>query len=1041
MSEILPTVSIVARLMGALAGPVARWSLSRRASNLRERLVELAEEESSIRKAKATSSWEIIERTLDIDAEQLASAYAALASPLAEPYIQMTIVDAIVNGPYDSESREVVRRGISTVLGLETKIRSTLREQIARVVEDDYHQSALRLFETLTMLDDGQMRVIQDAAIAARRQFQMRPATIAKQVGSMAKLEPVSAEDLKDACIAYCDTIMQNFRTLSVPTPTTEFKVELTDAFVDAGIYPHGAQEEDEDGVSVKTKSLLESLVDNRNVILFGDPGSGKSTNVRFAALELAKSVTEGSLEAIPFHVTLRNLTSQGDSNNLPSLIRFLMDHIASDFEGVLSENHVRFLLHSGRAVIFLDGLDEILDVGVRRTVTTKVAAMLDSFPSSAYVVTSRSSGYDEAPLSIEASRFSTAEFSRRQVADYADWFFINHGIGPYRQAQGVTGFMKQTEVVKDVRANPLMLGVLCGLYATGRSLPGNRTEVYRQCAEMLFEQWDQLKDTYTRVVDQEVAERSIRALAHQVLRSGKEEIALGDLHEFLRGTYEDALTCDPLVAAQKADETIKLWRGRRWILTFDGRRDGEEWYRFSHRTFLEYFAAEHVAYSVDNGKALFHDLRDWIITKTAFPFMQLSVQLTSMRRAADASLFLDSALQYIEDEGEPTENRLSCAVFVSELLAGLRVESGRVRIAAVARMIRCVSAWLPRVGFADALNVEDADGSLHFGRPLTKQHIQVCKNLAAVFLSLDSGRSPGDGSLDHVLEMAANEVLPKLSPMERSKLALFLVAVPDTLDSTDVGSPIWVTQMREVSRRIFDDHVSSDVRDYDEEWLVAQLAVMGRLDIADAVKHLPWWALLVGDYQYPVVRQIESGCPAYGAMDELLFGTSPRGVQSVARAVLNQLKEASTIESRAPSGGLADAEYLAVAGAEALFNPITRIRNRRASSKVQGDVALAVVALTRHLESTGDLRFVHFVEISLKKQPDAAQFVSSYLKFMADPESDSLRGDVETHASSVKVSKAALEKLVDGQFRYEKLRETAREVAGRHGYDVLDRD
>ena len=49
----------------------------------------------------------------------------------------------------------------------------------------------------------------------------------------------------------------------------------------------------------------------------------------------------------------------------------------------------------------------------------------------------------------------------------------------------------RDSTFVSDLRVNPLMLSLMCGIYATEKYIPRNRPEVYDKCAEMLFERWD----------------------------------------------------------------------------------------------------------------------------------------------------------------------------------------------------------------------------------------------------------------------------------------------------------------------------------------------------------------------------------------------------------------------------------------------------------------------------------------------------------------------------------------------------------------------
>jgi hypothetical protein len=993
------TATSIARIMGALAGPVSRWWFARKANSLQNQILELADGMAERSAERSEALWEKLRVEADLETSELFSARKTLDGPLMDPLVQMTVVQAILQGPGGREGREVVRQGIAVALSIDTELDSATRAKIATVVESEYFTTAKELFQRLVRTDVAKANILHDSAVAARTTLQMEPKALSKRIDSLGTLNPVVLADMGAGCSAYSEALANQLRTISVPTPTRELPVDLTQAFIPAGLKRVDA-EPDRVGAA-----LLDALGDDSGILIFGNPGSGKSTNVQFAMLQLAESSAAGSLDAVPFRVVIRNYASSAPRDKLPAIADHICDSIRREFDVDIDGNSLRYLLQAGRAVVFLDGLDEVLDVGLRREVVSRISSLTGSYPASSYVVTSRFTGYDEAPLR-ERDRYAlyqTRPFFDSEIEDYAGWFFANHGISPYRRELGVAGFMRQTQIVKDVRSNPLMLGVLCGLYATGRTIPANRTEVYSECSQMLFEQWDRLKDTYTRLVDQEIAERAIGELAHYVLRSGTEEITMSDLAEFLSRVYESELDCSPRTAMKKATETIDLWRGRRWVLALDGRRDDEEIYRFSHRTFLEYFAAEHLAYTIADGRELFDELKDWIVRSVATPYDQLAVQLTSRRRADDGELFLDAALEYLEvsDSGSVSE-RLSCASFLAESLASLRLKQGRSRVMAVTRIVRVLAQWLPHTvdidrffdseqyAYADFRTLSERESTLADASWVSpgirndddeqdRSDVEVTfAGIAKVFLRMDNGREVGDGGLGGPLAAATQLVVGEFEPSTRVRFILFFRCIAEIEGSRSFATSTWLAYLRGLGEDLLNDLPSVEDFDWDDSWVVVQLAALGIIDVSAAVRALSWWELFVGGSPYPVVDRFTSGVVAHHIVREIIFGVDRERAIRVSLDVVGLLN--TPTRETEPVGRDVSDLFVFFDG-----------EIGESSDVVALDVSMIVglASLLLSLEQLGDRRFVDRIVGQLGQGGPLPSLALKCLDFLRDPEDE----------------------------------------------------
>ena len=97
--------------------------------------------------------------------------------------------------------------------------------------------------------------------------------------------------------------------------------------------------------------SSIEALTRYHKLMLLGKPGAGKTTLLKYTALKCS----QGDIfnELVPIFVILRQYAS--------SELRIL-DYISQDFRAhnISDELTVKQLLQRGRAILFLDGLDEV---------------------------------------------------------------------------------------------------------------------------------------------------------------------------------------------------------------------------------------------------------------------------------------------------------------------------------------------------------------------------------------------------------------------------------------------------------------------------------------------------------------------------------------------------------------------------------------------------------------------------------------------------------------------------------------------------------
>lgn len=328
----------------------------------------------------------------------------------------------------------------------------------------------------------------------------------------------------------------------------------------------------------------------DRTVIL-GDPGAGKST---FAAKFAHDVASDGR---VPFLLVLREFTDtfgQGGHD----LLHYLEMVCQAPYNVKPPADAVDYLLRTGRAVVVLDGLDEIVQTELRRRVVALVEGFAHLYPLVPILVTARRIGYEEAPL--DDQRFATAHilpFSEEQVRTYVRrWFVLDAATSPTERERLIDSFIEDSEQINELRSNPLLLALLCAMYSSDRYLPRNLAQVYERCALMLFEQWDTRRGVPLPLKFHGRLRGAVQHLAWKMFtapESGKAESRtriVATLTQYLEGKLEDH---DESVAT--AEQFLAFCTGRAWILTDVGATNTEPQFGFTHRTFLEYFAAEHL--------------------------------------------------------------------------------------------------------------------------------------------------------------------------------------------------------------------------------------------------------------------------------------------------------------------------------------------------------------------------------------------------------------------------------------------------------------
>ena len=394
----------------------------------------------------------------------------------------------------------------------------------------------------------------------------------------------------------YRNQVRVRHSTITPPSFDAAERVPIDDIYIETRF--RLTSEANPNEFNLLREELVEKL--DRTVVL-GDPGAGKSTFAIKLAYDLAGGTIDlpgGSLT--PLIVTLKDYGSEKEANRT-SLVEWIESVVRADYMAPAPVGAIPYLLATGRALLILDGLDELLDTAYRREVTADVETFAARYVAAPILITSRRIGYAQAPL--DPRRFDVAylsELGDDQVGQYVEtWFGLRTELPPRERSAMAENFMRDSaEAAEDLRGNTLMLALLCNIYRGDGYIPRQRPQVYEKCAVMLFERWDRGRRIEVSLEFERHLRPAMQHLAFWIysepsLRGGvTEDELIRSTTEYLLGRrFEDADA-----ARQEARRFVEFCRGRAWVFTDIGTTaDGEDLYQFAHRTFLEFFTAEHL--------------------------------------------------------------------------------------------------------------------------------------------------------------------------------------------------------------------------------------------------------------------------------------------------------------------------------------------------------------------------------------------------------------------------------------------------------------
>lgn len=290
--------------------------------------------------------------------------------------------------------------------------------------------------------------------------------------------------------------------------------------------------------------SALEKLDRHAQLVLLGDPGSGKSTFLHFAAVCLAgealghktanlqtlraplpdtredrrlsntesrKSRTDSPLQPwshgalLPVRIVLRDFAARGlPPRGETARAQHLRDFLAEELRGAVLGDFVPLLtkeLRERGGLILLDGLDEVPEADHRRVqIKQAVEELRGSLPKCRFLVTSRTYAYQKQDWHLAGfAEAELAPFEDADIARFVQRWYAHVGAVRGFHADDARGRAAQLDHairvsprLLELARRPLLLTLMASLHAwRGGSLPEHRAELYEDAVNLLLDWWE----------------------------------------------------------------------------------------------------------------------------------------------------------------------------------------------------------------------------------------------------------------------------------------------------------------------------------------------------------------------------------------------------------------------------------------------------------------------------------------------------------------------------------------------------------------------
>ncbi|ARV59579.1 transcriptional regulator [Nostocales cyanobacterium HT-58-2] len=330
----------------------------------------------------------------------------------------------------------------------------------------------------------------------------------------------------------------------------------------------------------------IEAVERYDKLMIWGKPGSGKTTFLKWIATQCNSG--KFLCNAVPIFIVLKDFA---ETQGQPSLI----EYITAQFEecGVVEPQVAQMLLSAGRAILLLDGLDEVSQSHLKRVVK-EICTIATRFYPSFIVMTCRIAAQEYT--FEQFTEVEVADFDDEQVSHFATKWFEGQDLA---KAEHFVQKLQANQPLKELATHPLLLTLLCLVFEKRSDFPPHCSEVYDEGLDLLLKKWDAKRGVERNQVDKLLrydkkgllSQIAWTTFEHSEYFFKKSALEQGISHS-IHILPEDSIFLETLQV--DSEDILKSIEAQHGLLV----ERAKNIYSFSHIIFQKYFAARKIVTS-----------------------------------------------------------------------------------------------------------------------------------------------------------------------------------------------------------------------------------------------------------------------------------------------------------------------------------------------------------------------------------------------------------------------------------------------------------